>query len=325
MGNCNDLLSQNDKQGVNPHPNWLCNGFQEVVGDCDLTDIPLEGYPFTSTKSRGTPHMIGERLDRSLITSEWLRLFPSAKLLNLTVSRSDHSPILLCCHPMQSRHKIRSFKFENWWLEEEGVAKVVHDGWTAVANHSVVERIADCASDLERWNIMRVRQNKEERESIRAKLELYRGSNDLMTVAHYMEANNEYNKVLIREDTYWCQRAKTHWLRDNDLNTQFFQRSASNRQNFQKIKMLKDGAQVEIRDHEGMFGVAKRYFDTLFEARAGTYESVLNLVHPVITNVDNVLLIALVLKEELYEALIQMHPDKSPGPDGFNPTFYQNF
>jgi hypothetical protein len=40
---------------------------------------------------------------------------------------------------------------------------------------------------------------------------------------------------------------------------------------------------------------------------------------------DNVSLVAPVTKEEVRVALFQMHPDKSPGPDGFNPAFYQNF
>jgi hypothetical protein len=32
-----------------------------------------------------------------------------------------------------------------------------------------------------------------------------------------------------------------------------------------------------------------------------------------------------ITKEELRTALFQMHPDKAPGPDGFNPAFYQHF
>ncbi|XP_058741816.1 uncharacterized protein LOC131614184 [Vicia villosa] len=176
IGDFNDLLSQNDMQGVNAHPNWLCTGFQDAVGDCDLTNIPLEGYPFTWTKSRGTPHMIEERLDRSLITSEWLRLFPSAKLLNLIASHSNHTPILLCCDPVPIY----------------------------------------CAVDLERWSRMRVRRQNEERDSICVTMELYRGSNDPTSASLYMEAHNEYNKILIRDDTYWRQRAKMHWLQDGD-------------------------------------------------------------------------------------------------------------
>jgi hypothetical protein len=37
VGDFNDLLSQADKQGIHPHPNWRCSGFREAVNDCDLS------------------------------------------------------------------------------------------------------------------------------------------------------------------------------------------------------------------------------------------------------------------------------------------------
>ncbi|MCI58947.1 endonuclease/exonuclease/phosphatase family protein, partial [Trifolium medium] len=70
IGDFNDLLSQEDKQGRNPHPNWLCEGFRNAISDCDLIDIHLEGYPFTWIKSRGTSHVIEERLDRAFANTE---------------------------------------------------------------------------------------------------------------------------------------------------------------------------------------------------------------------------------------------------------------
>jgi hypothetical protein len=39
IGDFNDLLSQQDKAGIHPHPNWLCMGFREAVDDCALSDI----------------------------------------------------------------------------------------------------------------------------------------------------------------------------------------------------------------------------------------------------------------------------------------------
>lgn len=92
-------MSQQDKLGIHPHPNWLYVGFRQVVSDCDIIDINLEGYPFTWTKSRGTVWMVEERLDRALPNSVWLDLFSDAKLVNLLASHSDHSPILLHCEP----------------------------------------------------------------------------------------------------------------------------------------------------------------------------------------------------------------------------------
>ncbi|PNX81632.1 endonuclease/exonuclease/phosphatase family protein, partial [Trifolium pratense] len=101
IGDFNDLLSQEDKVGNHPHPNWLCTGFRNAVSDCDLTDIQLEGHRFTWIKSRGTPHVIEERLDRAMASSDWLALFPEVKLTNLVASHSDHSPILLQTDPVR--------------------------------------------------------------------------------------------------------------------------------------------------------------------------------------------------------------------------------
>jgi hypothetical protein len=113
IGDFNDLLSQDDKRGLLPHPNWLCMGFRSAVNDCDLTDIPINGYPFTWFKSSGTERMIEERLDRALASSDWLEKFPNATLRNILSSHSDHSPILLHCSPVVKHSYKHDFKFEN--------------------------------------------------------------------------------------------------------------------------------------------------------------------------------------------------------------------
>ncbi|KAI5410367.1 hypothetical protein KIW84_055752 [Lathyrus oleraceus] len=86
-------------------------------------------------------------------------------------------------------------------------------------------------------------------------------------------------------------KGKMHWLQDGDLNTKFFHLSATIRKKFQKIDMLMRGDGTEPR----------------------------------ISTEDNNRLTVPLVKEELHAALLEMHPNKSLGPDGFNPTFYQNF
>ncbi|GAU41436.1 hypothetical protein TSUD_98320 [Trifolium subterraneum] len=46
---------------------------------------------------------------------------------------------------------------------------------------------------------------------------------------------------------------------------------------------------------------------------------------PRVTDDDNVVLTAPITKVEIQQALFQMHLDKSPGPDEFNPAFYQRW
>ncbi|GAU24827.1 hypothetical protein TSUD_157400 [Trifolium subterraneum] len=65
-------------------------------------DIPIEGHLFTWIKTRGTPHVIEEKLDRAMASTSWFHLFP------------------------QINH---SFRFENSWLKEPDLEDVVVEGW----------------------------------------------------------------------------------------------------------------------------------------------------------------------------------------------------
>jgi hypothetical protein len=151
IGDFNDLLSQEDKQGQNPHPNWLCEGFRSAVGDCDLTDIRLDGYPFTWIKSRGSSHVIEERLDRAFANTNWLMLYPEVRLQNLLTSHSDHSPIMLQTSVMVRNGNTYSFRFENIWLKEEDVSDVVEEGWNGRLDLDVTSRVSQCADRLQEW------------------------------------------------------------------------------------------------------------------------------------------------------------------------------
>nr|GLL37956.1 uncharacterized protein LOC109157277 [Ipomoea trifida] len=68
MGDYNDLLYQSEKRGNNLHPNLFLNGFFETISDCGLQDFPFSGNQFTWERSRGSPDMVEEKLDRILTT-----------------------------------------------------------------------------------------------------------------------------------------------------------------------------------------------------------------------------------------------------------------
>ncbi|MCI05437.1 endonuclease/exonuclease/phosphatase family protein, partial [Trifolium medium] len=178
IGDFNDLLSQDDKKGLHSHPNWLCYGFRNAVSDCDLTNIQLEGYPFTWIKSRGTEHVIEERLDRALASTEWISQFPKAKLINLLTSYSDHSPILLQCSPLIRQEHKYAFKFENSWLQEEDIREVVTDGWNNGGTNEIVDRLTHCAGKLQRWGRRKRKRFKEEIMEKEVEMERYRDKRD---------------------------------------------------------------------------------------------------------------------------------------------------
>ncbi|GAU10318.1 hypothetical protein TSUD_418940, partial [Trifolium subterraneum] len=221
IGDFNDLLSQEDKRGNHPHPNWLCNGFRTVVGDCDLTDIHLEGYPYTWIKSRGSSNVIEERLDRAMANLMWLMKYPDVRLLNLLASHSDHSPILLQSSPMVRNGTTYTFRFENMWLKEEDVEEVVVDGWGRERGVDITSRTTRCADKPQRWGRRKRMKFKQEVAECGDKMERLRGSHNLLDSGRYKEVQERHAKLLIQEETYWRKRAKMQWLREGDLNTNF--------------------------------------------------------------------------------------------------------
>ena len=64
---------------------------------------------------------------------------------------------------------------------------------------------------------------------------------------------------------------------------------------------------------------------TLFTAEHFSYDDVINYVESKITNAQNQSLLQPFTDEYVQNAVLDMHPDKSPGPDGMNLAFYQKF
>ncbi|GAU49866.1 hypothetical protein TSUD_366220 [Trifolium subterraneum] len=270
IGDFNDLLSQADKKGIHPHPNGLCMGFRQAVSDCDLTDIPIEGHQFTWIKSRGTPHVIEERLDRAMASTSWLQLFPQVRLTNLLASYSDHSPILL-----------------QWLGGRE--------------NLEVIDRVTRCANKLQRWGKKkRIRFKEEIDECVRRMNEL-RGNQDEEGSIQYQELSERHATLLIQEEGYWKQRAKMHWLQEGDMNTRFFHMSATVRSKKNVTKLIADNG-TEAHTQEELCEVAKSYFDTLFKPRDEDHDPVLNLIQPRVTDDDNLVLTAPITKVEIHAA-----------------------
>ncbi|XP_074360540.1 uncharacterized protein LOC141700744, partial [Apium graveolens] len=91
----NNVISQSDKRGGRPYHHRLLQGFQDVLNDCDLIDMNLSGYHYTWERGLGTNNHIEVRLDRALVSPDFLNMFKEAKLTNLEVPTSYHCLIWL--------------------------------------------------------------------------------------------------------------------------------------------------------------------------------------------------------------------------------------
>jgi len=110
------------------------------------------------------------------------------------------------------------------------------------------------------------------------------------------------NQLLGQEDAFWHQRAKTHWLRDGDLNTKFFHVAASSRRKVNRITSLIDVNNNCVSDEDKLCEVARDYFVVLFQAQNSNIQPVIDVIHESISLEDNTLLTAPFVIDEFKEA-----------------------
>ena len=130
--------------------------------------------------------LIKEKLDRALVTTFWLQMFPNAKLENLALPSSDHFPILLDKTPVVRTYRAKkSFKFENAWRIEDGVNDVVRDSWFGSGGNSIINKLSNCAADLTHWSKTHCNKIREDIESCRQQLCRSRSTTGIQDVTQF--------------------------------------------------------------------------------------------------------------------------------------------
>ncbi|XP_062104477.1 uncharacterized protein LOC133815684 [Humulus lupulus] len=226
IGDVNNFLSRIDKRGGNPYPNWLLEGFQSALLDCNLVDLDLVGLQFTWEKSRRTENWIEVWLDRTLVCHAWMSLFQSTRVLNLEITSSDHSPIFL---DPNFRYAHKKFHFENAWLREPSCFQIVEDCWSRNRTLSVWEKTAACRDMLEEWGTRITRNFKERIQKCKLQLRQLKGKRDGASIYAYKGTKNLLAEIFHQKEVFWRQRSKQFWLKNGDQNSKFFHASASAR------------------------------------------------------------------------------------------------
>lgn len=229
IGDMNNVLGQDDKRGGRLYPTWLIQGFQEVMDECGLQDMELQGYPFTWQRGHGTSKWVEIRLDMALVSKAWTDIFGDAKLINLEVTTSDHCPILLEPTPVSTIPRRRRIKFENAWLREPVCRKIVEDSWLLHQKDALQTRISKCLEDVSAWGLDFTGNFRERIHRCKKVIINTKGSRDLEAVQRHQKANQELSEILTQQEVFWKQRFKQLWLKEGDKNSNFFYATAKAR------------------------------------------------------------------------------------------------
>ncbi|XP_019163176.1 PREDICTED: uncharacterized protein LOC109159529 [Ipomoea nil] len=289
LGDFNDLLMQTDKRGRLPHPDGLIEGFGEALDDCGLMTLPMIGYPFTWERGRGTARWVEERLDRVAANMDRLEEYDRARLFNIRTNSSDHNALFLDICGMVHVPRSRGFRFENAWLLDGGCREVVEREWASTA------RLDVCGRGMRRCGGDRYHRYGKRIEGIQKEMNALRGGRDPVSLAYEVAVS-----LLL-------------WLGLGSLMS-----------SWNVILKLKDDNGV-WRESSALDSVVTSYYKHIFASGGSPGVFNVDTMRSCVTRVQNEDLLRPFEPDEVRNALFSMGKDKSPGPDGMNPGFYQSF
>ena len=143
------------------------------------------------------------RLDRALICPQWRNLFPLARLVNMEVSISDHSPLWLDLGLNRARRFPRRFKFENAWVREPMCRQIILDLWLKHHAGPFSLKLQCCSTALAEWGRNITGRFTERILKCNNMLKQIKGRRDEASILKYKEVHEELFEALTQKEIYW--------------------------------------------------------------------------------------------------------------------------
>ncbi|GKU96029.1 hypothetical protein SLEP1_g9310 [Rubroshorea leprosula] len=299
--------------------------FKNFIMDSGLIDLPLIGRKYTWYHSNGTSM---SRLDRFLVSEEWLLNWEDVRQWGLKRSISDHCPILLKNQKVDWGPK--PFKFFDVWMERLGFEKLIQDSWSSTKIHGwkgyiLKEKLKRLKGALKNWSrnyMVEIDKKISTAEDKIAELDR-KGERQRLTVGEVQarkEAFAELSKNVRIKNRMWHQKARRMWLREGDANTAFYHKCIKSRLMKNEINcIMVNGCQrVEVDDIREEIA---KYFQSLFKNEEWVRPTLGGLNFNQISKSQNQMLTAQFSEEEIKAVIWDCDSSKAPGPDGFNFNF----
>jgi len=333
IGDFNELECPSDKQGGPPAASSRFNRLPDFLNFCQAVSLPVQGRTFT-WKKRIHGHLIYEQLDRAIGRHDWCSQYPDSSVTAGPFTCSDHSYVLLDTNLGHHSQRRSIFRYQPNWSSYVEVQRTVHKEWmrrpygTAMFRFS--RKLRSIKAALKTWSKAKFAnfQNQIEKNSHKLHIvesKLLANPQSYRLNDWHFRLLKQREKLFLFNKRYWGNLARKKWLVDGDRNSRFFHLSATNRKRGCSILRLKDTSGIWIEERPAI----QQKFILDFSSRFTSGHDLRTRAHgflatPIVTAEENADLIKPVTDDEIYTAVFQMDPHKTPGSDGFGASFYQD-
>jgi hypothetical protein len=295
-----------------------------------MIDLGFCGNPYTWSNHRQGSSLIKERLGRGTANCNWINFFHSYSVVHLPAHTSDHSPLLLNSN-LLVQSLPRPFRFEAFWTRDPTCGIVIDEAWSALIAGSpsfcLTHKLKITKAAIKYWNkhyFGNIKSKLDSTLSLLDKVQQASSSDSNLAMELYLqELLDEYLK---HEESLWKTKSRELCLTAYDLNTRFFHTSTLIRRRRNSISLLQtpNGGWLSNRTDIGNCFVTN--FKHLFTSTNLLFPpKLLDLFHPVILDLNNIILCSIPEEVEIYEVLLSLGCEKALGPDGFTALFYVKY
>jgi len=290
-----------------------------------LFEIPLVGKPFMWFNSNGKAK---SRLDRVLVTEEWMQTWPMCKQYMQNREVSDHCAIVV--KSVDKDWGPKPFRTIDAWLMERGFGVMVKEKWSSYVIHGnaltgLKEKLKRLKGDLKVWNRVVFGNMENTKKALLKEIETLdcQDCNGALMESERLHRIGLVSKLKETDkklESLLCQKARASWFKNGDSCSKFFHSTLRWRRLKNEIKGVEVGGQW-CEEPPTVRNEAKKMFEKRFKA-SRDFEVVLEGVEfKALTLEDNTSLMAEFSEKEVREAVWRCDGSKSPGPDGFNFNF----
>ncbi|XP_026396278.1 uncharacterized protein LOC113290908 [Papaver somniferum] len=327
MGDLNVVLKQEEKKGCRPFDRGEADVFNNLITDMNLQDLGFSGYPFTWCNQRTDNSRVEERLDRSLSNELWMELFPKSSIQHLIDRGSDHGPIILKTNP-NWKDGAYPLKYFGPWMEHPDCSRIIKEAWKnnqhGSTSFSFAKNLKNVKHFLYRWNKNTFGVIQNNIANIKKEIDQMAGnSNRCNTNIKRLEISlNKWQNI---DENFWKTKRRNNVINMGDRNTTFFHNAARTRYHRNKIDTMKDTQGNWLKDRKSIANCLTSHFQSMATTSNPTLNrDMLELIPTVITATKNASLMEIPLEGEIKSTLFAMEGNKTPGPNGFPPNFFQD-
>lgn len=323
-GDLNMIYRAQDKNNSNLNRRRM-GQFRCFLNDATLKEIHLDRRLFTWSNEWLHPTL--ERIDRVFTSTDWEFMFPNADLQSLSSLCSDHAPLLLRTDNFFEFK--RRFYFRSMWTRFPGFMDAVRRAWCCPLRQADPFKRLDwlfrnTARALQSWSTKHVG-------SVRLQLELAKEVVHRLEMARDRRQLAEHEELLRRQlkmkslrlsslqRSIARQESRLLWLTEGDAPTKFFHAQANSHRRSKFIKALEHQGTL-YHDEGAKANLVHKYFVSIMGTTPiRTHYIDLQRIGVPVTNLTG--LDDRFTEAEIWNVIKELHPNKSPGPNGFTARF----